>query len=92
MVKYSANVAAAQTASPSTTGNGTVLSFTAGSHGIVVSVSSAAVYMTFDGTVPSSTNGLTLPAGTVQFLPIAPSKVTVLAASGTPTVNIVPLF
>jgi hypothetical protein len=48
--------------------------------------------LTLDGSVPSATNGLTLPAGTVQFVPATTSKgVTVLAGTAGAVVNILPL-
>lgn len=46
----------------------------AGAIGLLLSVKSKAAYVTFDGTTPSSTNGMYFPAETMPvFLPILPS-------------------
>lgn len=58
------------------TGTANVQTFTppAGAHGVYVSVSTNGCYITFDGTTPSSTNGLPLPAGVSPvFLLFAPA-------------------
>jgi hypothetical protein len=62
----------------------------AGTRALLISVSSASVYVTFDGSVPSATNGVTMPAGTLITVPTAAAP-TVLAASGTPVFNAIPL-
>lgn len=46
----------------------------AGARGLLLSAKSKAVYVTFDGTTPSSTNGLYFPAETMPvFIPVIPT-------------------
>ena len=56
----------------------------------MVSVSTQAAYLTTDGSAPTSTNGLTLPAGSVTYFPFGES-LTVLAATAGAVVNAIPL-
>ncbi len=56
---------------------------TAGWRAVLLSVSVQACYMTLDGTTPTSTNGVTLPAGTVITIPTkhAPTVISAIAGS-----------
>ena len=54
----------------------------AGAHGFYVTVATNGCYMTFDGTAPSSTNGLALPAGVAPvFFPFVPGTVGITVRS-----------
>lgn len=61
------------TATSTGTSNSQTFTPPSGAHGFYVTVSTNGCYMTFDGTAPSSTNGLSIPAGVAPlFFPFAP--------------------
>ncbi len=80
--------------SANTTDTQTVTQPTASSdifpRGFYVTVSTTSCYMTFDASTPTSTNGLTVPAGTAPiFFPFAPATITVRSsASANSIVNV----
>ncbi len=62
-----------------------------GTRAWIITSSVQATYLTTDATAPTSTNGLTLPAGSVTFLPFG-GNLTVLAATSGALVNAIPLL
>jgi hypothetical protein len=76
-----------KTASPT---SNTTITAPAGTRAWMVTASVQAIYLTTDASLPSSTNGLTLPAGSVTFLPFG-GNLQVLNATSGGIVNAIPL-
>ncbi len=77
------------TASPSNSGAGTTITAPAGTRGWYVTVAVQSALITFDGSAPTTTNGLTCPAGLYYFA--VPSNLTVLAGTSGSIVNAIAL-